>query len=38
MSQPKIFNINRKNNFEQQNNKLLKTSTNDLLLSGKWMK
>ena len=38
MSQPKIFNINRKNYFKQQNNKLLKTNTKDLVLSGKWMK
>ena len=38
MSHPKIFNINRKNDFEQQNENLLKTNTKDLVLSGKWMK
>ena len=38
MSQPKILNINRKNDFEQQNENLLKTNTMDLVLSRKWMK
>ena len=38
MSQPKILNINRKNDFEQQNENLLKTNTTDLVLSRKWMK
>ena len=38
MLHPKIFNINPKNDFEQQNKNLLKTNTKDLVLSGKWMK
>ena len=37
MSQPKIFNINRKSYF-RQNKKLLKTNTKYLVLSGKWVK
>ena len=35
MSQPKIFNINQKNYFKHQNRT---QNTNDIALSGEWMK
>ena len=38
MSSPKIFNINQKNDFKQQNRTLLKSNTKDIILSGEWMK
>ena len=38
MSQPKIFNINQKNDFKHQNRILLKRNTNDIVLSREWMK
>ena len=38
MCQPKIFNINQKNDFEHQNRTLLKRTTKDIVLSGEWMK
>ena len=38
MSQPKIFNINQKNDFNYQNRPLLKRNTKDIVLSGEWMK
>ena len=34
MSQPKIFNINQKNDFEHQNRTLLKRNTKEIVLSG----
>ena len=39
MSSPKIFQINKKNDFEQQKKKktLLKKNTKDIILSGEWM-
>ena len=37
MSTPKIFNINQKNDFIQQNKTLLKRNTRDIILSGEWM-
>ena len=38
MPSPKIFNINQKNDFKQQNRTLLKSNTKDIILSGEWMK
>ena len=38
MAQPKIFDINQKNDFEHQNKTLLKGNTKDIILSGEWMK
>ena len=38
MAQPKIFDINQKNDFEHQNKTLLKRNTKDIILSGEWMK
>ena len=38
MPQPKIFNINQKNDFKHQNRILLKRNTNDIVLSREWMK
>ena len=37
-SPPKIFNINQKNDFEQQKRTLLKKTTKDIILSGEWMR
>ena len=38
MAQPKIFDINEKNDFKHQNKTLLKRNTKDVILSGEWMK
>ena len=38
MAQPKIFDLNQKNDFEHQNKTLLKINTKDIILSGEWMK
>ena len=37
MSSTKIFNINQKNDFEQQKKTLLKRNTKDIILSREWM-
>ena len=37
MSQPKIFDIKQKDNFESQNKKLITRNTKDINLSGEWM-
>ena len=37
LSSLKIFNINQKNDFIQQNKTLLKRSTKDTILSGEWI-
>ena len=37
MSSTKIFNINQKNDFIQQNKTLLKWNTKDIILSGEWI-
>ena len=37
-STPKIFNINQKNDFTQQNKTLLKQNAQGIILSGEWMK
>ena len=37
MSSPKIFNINQKNDFMQQNKTLIKRNAKDIILSGEWM-
>ena len=37
MSSPKIFNINQKNDFIQQDKTLLKQNTKGIILSGEWM-
>ena len=36
-SSPKIFDMNQKNDFIQQNKTLLKWNTKDIILSGEWM-
>ena len=38
ISQPKIFNINQKNDFKHQNRTLLKRNIKDTVLSAEWMK
>ena len=38
MAQPKIFDINQKNDFNHQNKALLKRNTKNIILSGEWMK
>ena len=38
MSQPKIFDIKQKDNFERQNITLIKRNTKDIILSGEWMR
>ena len=38
MSQPKIFDIRQKGNFERQNKTLVKRNTKDIIISGEWMK
>ena len=38
MSQPKIFNMKQKDNFENQNKKLIRRNAKDMILSGEWMK
>ena len=38
MAQPKIFDINQKNDFEHQNKTLLKINTKGIILSGEWIK
>ena len=37
MSSPKIFNINQKNDFIQQDKTLLKQNTKGIILPGEWM-
>ena len=37
MSSPKIFNINQKNDFIQQDKTLLKQNTKGIILSVEWM-
>ena len=38
VTQPKIFDINQKDNFESQNKKLIRRNIKDIILSGEWMK
>ena len=38
MSQPKIFDIKQKDNFERQNKKSITKNTKDIIFSGEWMK
>ena len=35
---PKIVNLNQKNDFGSLNQSIIKKSTKDIVLSGKWMK
>lgn len=37
MSVPKLFNISQKDDFTQQNKKLFKRSTKDIILKGRWI-
>ena len=38
MPSPKVFNINQRKDFTQQKKTLVKRSTKDINLLGKWMK
>ena len=38
MSQPKVFDIKQRDNFERENKTLIKRNTKDIILSGEWMK
>ena len=37
MSVPKLFNRSQKDDFTQQNKKLFKRSTKDIILKGRWI-